>query len=79
MDRAKCKARAGHYLGHDFNTCPIRSIMDDVHLQVALQLHGSAHMAPIHGWPDDYTAWVCTLWPQVKRSLEDRSVQQVGG
>ena len=79
MDRSKCRERAGHYLGHDFDTCPIRSVMDDVHLQIALQLEGCANMTASQGWPDEYAAWVQTLWPQVKRALADRSVEQVGG
>ena len=79
MRREECDKRAGHYLGHDFNTCPIRSVIDDVHLQIALQLEGAANMSAVEGWPDQYAAWVQTLWPQVRRALRDRSVEQIGG
>jgi len=78
-DRTKCKERAGHYLGHDFDTCPMRAVIDDVHLQIVLQLEGAASISAVEGWPDQFAAWVQTLWPQVRKALNDRNVSQLGG
>ena len=71
-DRSVCKGKAGRYLGQDWPTCPLRSAMDDPHVQHVAQLEASSRINPIEGWPDSYAAWVQPLWQQLRALIDDR-------
>ena len=71
-DRSKCDTRGGMYLGHDFPSCPVRMMLDDVHLQAAMSIERAVAISPITGWPDGFSAWVVELSSMLKAARADR-------
>lgn len=78
-DRSLCKAKAGVYLGREWPTCPVRSAMDDTHLQLVMQLETASRCSAVSDWPDGYASWVASLWSELRASLADRQVADTGG
>ena len=71
-ERAICKTKAGHYLGQQWATCPVRSAMDDPYVQHVAQLEASSKIGPVSDWPEAYAAWVQPLWHQLRGLINDR-------
>jgi hypothetical protein len=78
-DRALCRAKAGHYLGEDWETCPVRATLDDRRLQLVMHLEAASQQGPISDWPDSYAAWVQPLWAKLRKAVGSRTVESKGG
>lgn len=57
----------------------MRAVIDDTRLQLVLGLEAASQVSPVEGWPGTYAAWVTTLWPQVRKALNDRQVSKIEG
>ena len=70
--RDTCKRHAGTWLGQQWDTCPLRSAMDDPYVQAVAQLEASSQLSPLSGWPDEWAAWVQPLWTTLRGLIADR-------
>lgn len=67
-----CHGNAGRYLGKDWDTCPVRSALNDPYVQAIAQLEAGSRLAPLSDWPGAYAHWVQPMWSTLRHLMADR-------
>lgn len=59
-------------MGHEFDTCPARVVMNDGRLVAALALEAESAINPLSNWPEGYSAWSIELLGDIRRARQKR-------
>lgn len=76
-DRDKCKKNAGNYMGEAWDICPVRAVQDDECLLRVINLERDSKLTPISGWPNEYVAWVSSLWAEYRSKINEREAARL--
>jgi len=74
-----CEHRAGFYLGRPWSRCPVAELNDDARLRYVLTLEHHAKLSPLAGWPDDFAAWVPSIWSSLVQARAARQAHSSRG
>ena len=69
----RCEHRAGFYLGRPWDRCPVAELNDDERLRYVLTLEHHSKLSPLCGWPDEFAAWVPSVWSLLVQARAKRT------
>ena len=75
----RCEHRAGLYLGRPWERCPVAELNDDERLRYVMTLEHHSKLSPIAGWPDEFAAWVPSIWSELVQARARRQTHDAKG